>query len=742
LPVVALVILVVTLIPAETWKAPADDAVYNGFDPNLIYVSQRGGGAAQVSATSIDMTAGSGSNPSVILATTPMPKLNASMDALVLDNTGGGQPLRIGVWSPWTGAGQFVVFGPAPADLITAETIIVGGVGPTLVGGPVAGSTVLGTYRVGVPYQVTISIDKTNDRITTGVTGSDGVKAATSVDSQRLPTIFGNHQLSLTASTSGGTGASHAILRNYTLTLPHQRWWASEIDDPVAHFVLICLAIASVLLLGLAVAGRFGSGFTSMVSTLRGWRVHGTARRGLILAIGSGGLYLAGNALLFPLGGHPFDIGSAKVYAYVARAYGPAQLYYLPNLVSVAKIWNGFPYIEAAFPYGPVTVYLSAAIGWLSSVLLAGGGLFSPNAFQLEYVIKAANVLFGLGDAALIYLILSHLRVGVRWSLIGAALFLFNPAVWFSMSVWGQTHVFSLFFVLAAVLFAEKRLPLWAWLALAAACLTRPQMLVFGLLVGIVFLRKFTWRENLVALSWTIVVSFLVMLPLTLATSPSLPVDITFNNFRVQEAGGNDPQLTTVSQGAYSIWPLITYVAQGASGLQRVFTSSSTQLVGGLTYQRVSQIVTLASVLIVSAALVLRKRARVEPGAYLPLVTVGIASFLMLLTGVLATHFLLALPFFLLCRPWMNTPAYLYTVAIWTVTTLVTMFGDMGILMASAANPLPLASSAITHFFVGLYSSDRFITVGVIANLCALIWLAVLTFRQGAPVTPARPQAA
>jgi hypothetical protein len=114
----------------------------------------------------------------------------------------------------------------------------------------------------------------------------------------------------------------------------------------------------------------------------------------------------------------------------------------------------------------------------------------------------------------------------------------------------------------------------------------------------------------------------------------------------------------------------------------------------------------------------------------------------MLLTGVLATHFLLALPFFLLCRPWMNTPAYLYTVAIWTVTTLVTMFGDMGILMASATNPLPLASSAITHFFVGLYSSDRFITVGVIANLCALIWLAVLTFRQGAPVTPARPQAA
>ena len=47
---------------------------------------------------------------------------------------------------------------------------------------------------------------------------------------------------------------------------------------------------------------------------------------------------------------------------------------------------------------------------------------------------------------------------------IAAGLFLFNPAVWFSMSVWGQTHVFSLFLVLLAVLLAEKRLPLWACL--------------------------------------------------------------------------------------------------------------------------------------------------------------------------------------------------------------------------------------------------------------------------------------
>lgn len=215
----------------------------------------------------------------------------------------------------------------------------------------------------------------------------------------------------------------------------------------------------------------------------------------------------------------------------------------------------------------------------------------------------------------------------------------------------------------------------------------------------------------------------------------------TTARFRIQESGGNLATLTTVSQGAYSIWPLVTYLVHGASGLQRVFTPSSGLLIGDLTYARVSQILTLVAMLFVSAVLMLRKRAAFESGGYLPLVTIGIVFFLMLLTGVLSTHFLLALPFFLLCRRWMGTTPYLYIAAIWTVTTLVPMFGDMGILITSRDYPL-LAHSTITQFFVGLYSSDRFITVGVVANILAVIWLAVQTFRPAPLGAPARQRSA
>jgi hypothetical protein len=539
----------------------------------------------------------------------------------------------------------------------------------------------------------------------------------------------------------GGPGTSQVVLRNFSLTLPHQRWWASKVDDPVARFLLVLLAVAGALAVGVAAGTGSVAAARWIQAGVAGLRRTFVARRRAIgwiaLAVAA---YLVGNALLFPLGGHPFDMGDEKLYAYVATAYGPTQLYYLPNAVSLAQIFSGVPYLESAFPYEPVSAYLSTGTGWLNSLLTAGGGAFRLADMRLEYVIKALNVLFGLADGVLIYAILRQLAASARWSLIAAGLFVFNPATWFSMSVWGQTHVFSLFLVLLAVLLAEKLLPIWAWLALAAACLTRPQMLVFGLLLGIVFLRKFSWNENLSALSWTAILTFLALIPFTFATSPSLPVDIMLNNFHVQEAGGNASALTTVSQDAYSVWPLVTYVAHGATGLQRAFTQSSTVLVGSLTYQRLSQILTVAAMVVIGATLLVRQRIAAEPGGYLPLVALGIASFLMLLTGIVATHFLLALPFLLLCRRWMGGMAYFYVAAIWTVTTFVPMYGDMGVAMSTHAYPvLAPANNAVTRFFVNLYSWDRFITVSIVANICALLWLAWLITRPADPAVLARP---
>ncbi|MFI5283093.1 MAG: hypothetical protein ACHQ0J_08185 [Candidatus Dormibacterales bacterium] len=725
LPALALVMLTLTLIPADAWRHPAVDALYTGFDPNLVSTSVGGKGAVQVYASSLNVTAPQGSLDSATLVTTPLRTLRAAVDVTVLDD---GGSFRIGVWSPWTGSGQFVVFGSAPEHQITAYAIDKGTAGPTLVGGSVVDAKVLGTYQTHHTYHLAVLADRANGVITSTVTGDDGTNGQASATPGQLNALFGNVQLSLTASALGSAGTSQVVLQNYSLTLPHQRSWASRIDDPTARFLLTALAVLGALAIVLAIViNAPWRAFSAWSGSPRRRPAISRGPRALAIGVGAIVVYLAGNALLFPLGSHPFDMGGAKLWAYVARVYGIAQLYYLPNLVSVTSTWRGVPYIESAFPYEPVSAYLSAAIGWVNSLLFAGGAVFSTTSLQLEYLIKTVNVLFGLADAALIYFILKQLGASERWRLTASALFLFNPAVWFNMSVWGQTHVFSLFFVLAAILLLERQRPTFAWMALAAGVLTRPQMVVFGVLLGIVLLRRFTWRQNVAALSWTVIVAFLALVPFTLATSPSLPVDIMLHNLGVQEAGGNEAALTTVSQGGLSIWPMVTYLAHGASSLQRAFTPTSEVVFGSLTYQTLSQVLTVAAMLIVAGLLLFRKRSSLDDGGYLPLVALGITSFLMLLTGILATHFVLALPFLLLCRRWMGGVAYYYIAAIWTVTTFIPMYGDMGVLISSL--DYPLSHSPITSFVVHFYASDRFITVAVIANVCAVLWLAYVTYR-------------
>jgi hypothetical protein len=291
------------------------------------------------------------------------------------------------------------------------------------------------------------------------------------------------------------------------------------------------------------------------------------------------------------------------------------------------------------------------------------------------------------------------------------------------------------------VLLAENGQPVWAWMALAAGSLTRPQVAVLAVLLGIVFLGKFSVRQTVVALSWTVIAAFLLLTPFTLATSPSLPVDIAANTLRVQEGGGNEDTLTTVSLDAYSIWPLVSGAVDGRSGLARIFEPSAAPLLGKVSYQRVSQLLTGAALLAVALLLFLHARTSSRRGEYLPLVTLGLVAFLMLKTGLVATHFLLALPFLLLCRRWIGTTAYFLAVGVWTATTLVPMYGDLGLVIAAVAgqaSALRPAINPVTRLFIQLYASDWFMTAGILANSGVLLLLAWTSLRPARVVAAGR----
>jgi len=731
-----------TFVPGALWIHPLNDATYSGFDPKLVYASPLHESNAEshvrTSQSSADFSASAFSEPAINILTTSMRRFHVALDVVIAKQADAPEPLRLGIWTPWNGIGYFVVFGPAPSNLITADLITQGESATTLLGGEMSLQTILGRYVVGDTYHVEMTVDKDRGLIVSRISKGPTDLAAAEVSASIVPLMFSSVQLALSASVVAGLRDCHVILSGYKLALPHESLWANKAQDFKAYFCIVGLALIGVCLIALQgyawfrTRPSFKHQIALLVETLAAARpVVSWSHIAILAAIF---VYFFGNGLLLHrFGGHPFDMAHEQLYAYIARAHGPAELYYQPNLISTPAVWDGVPYIEAAFPYEPVMAYLSVGIGWLYSILFAAGASFDPGAYSLEHLIKVINVLFGLGDAALIYLIAQGFQLTRRWSLVASGLFMFNPAVWFSMSVWGQTHVISIVFVLATILFAQRRLPFWAWLALSAACLTRPQMVVFGLLLGIALLKTFTLRENLAAISSTVIITFIAILPMTLATSPSLPIDIMLNNFHVQQGGGNERTLTTVSQDAYSIWPLVTYFARGASGLGRAFTPSADRLIGPLSYQIASQAFTAIALSLTSSTLALRKSSEIRAGHYMPLAAVGVMSFLMLFTGILATYFLLALPMILLTRRWTDNLAYFFSVAVWTISTLVPMFGDMGIALtaASQANaPLAPENSPLTQFFINLYASDRFITVAVVGNVCAVVLLAVSAFRQ------------
>jgi hypothetical protein len=700
--------LLLTAVPGEIWHHPAIDEQYAPFDQNLV--------------SQVD-----GPTSSANLLTTPYQRFDASLD-ITPAPTG---PARLAVWSPWTHAGAILSFDVDSAASITLDLIAGGVSGPTLLGGKVIARRSLGAFTPGVTNHVDVSFDRDSREVVFRV-GGGSATATGRVTGHDLPNLFLPGRISLTASAVGAPNSLQ--IEGYSVRLPHQRFWAVRTDGWMVRLAMLALGLLGIGLLiwDFATRRRWrpadwgGQRWETVRSFLRRhqWPVVAGA-----LMVGG---YLLVSALSFGLGAQPFDMANEKVYAYVGTRYGPDQLYYLPSLVSPAWIWGGTPFIEASFPYEPTFAYLFTGIGWLHGLISNVWGPAGSDAAQLEYTIKAANVLFAVADAVVIYLISRELGTTRPWRLIPAVLFLINPAVWFSASVWGQTHVISLFLFLLAIWLMERKLLFASWLLLAATALTRPQMLVLCLLLAIVLIRRFPWKATIVSVAQAGIATFIFLLPLTLATGPSLPVDVMLNDLRIQEAGGNQPELTTLSQGAYSIWPLVSDITTEAQGLGRLFTPSARSLFGKLTYQTVGQWLTLVAVFLVAIMLWIRAPS-FGPGNYLPYLALGITAFLLLMTGLVATHYVLAIPFLLLSKRQLGAVGFFSLITLWTAITFIPMYGDMGNvigLLGFRAMPLNPASNVVTRFVINVYAADRVITAGALANLCVVVWLALASIRN------------
>jgi hypothetical protein len=559
-----------------------------------------------------------------------------------------------------------------------------------------------------------------------------------------LPGLFKELRLSLSVSASSRAAITSAVVDSYAVVLPHQRWLTMRIDDLRNRILISILLVAGVVLCLIRfVEWARPRGTTrrllsvGRVSTWLQVRLQTYFRSQVIMAVlGGGALYITLNSILFNIGSLNYDLLSGTVWGYVLVRYGISQIYQLPAVTGIAEAWGGVPFQEAAFPYLPIMAYIFSAVGWIYKLFLAEPSTFARDAFRLAFVIRGFNALFSYASALLIYRILRHQGVNSRWSLVAAGFFLLNPAVWFIGSVWGQTQSWSIFFLLLAIWLGEKGKIFRAWLALALTALTRQQMLVPATLLAVVFLRRFSCRQNLQAVTWLVIAVFLILGPFLFIIGSSLVVDLLANAAKLHVKGLNDQWTSLVSWGALSVWPLITRFAHGESGLDRLVLSSRTPLIGGITYWQLGN--WLFGVFFVTLATMvgLRGPSGNDGRNYIPAIALGTLGLFLLKTEFAPFHGLPALVLVVLSRKSMDDVTYCATVAALTATTFLAMYSIAAVWLSyNSIMSIGLfdPGNSLTRFFRAFITRDWFISIGSLANLTVLAWLALVTFLGSSP---------
>ncbi|HET6311083.1 MAG TPA: hypothetical protein VFH00_08800 [Candidatus Nitrosotalea sp.] len=734
--VLAVAILGLMAIPATVWRHPSIDATYRGFDANLMPTYATGPGVSEgrivVTSTTLAILALPGSHPTVHLVTTPL-SFGAAFDAMVVSAPAHTTPLRIGLWSPSQHTGYFLVFDHDSGDVIRAQIIEGGQAKQDLVGGTAVTDQVLAPFTNGKPYQVEIKVARDQRTIATRITSQGAVLADTVIRPTDAPDVFNAFRPTLSVSAWSDGGASQAVLSGLVLTLPSQTAGSAEetikIDDPLAHALveaLLAVAVALCLIVGIRrVAPLLARARPNSLGQVAMRRARSRAPVVGIVVL-AGAFYLLANLPLFGVASPHFDIVAAKVWSYVAAKDGLADLYYRTVLVTASDPWQGIPIHEATFPYGVTKAYYYLAAGWIYDLWFSPAGQLTIRTFSFDVLLKSLNVLFGFADGILVYLILRRIA-GPSRARVSLLLFVLNPAVILVMSVWGSTETISIFFVLGSIWLAEENRPTGAWLMLAAAAFTRPQMLVVAFLLGLVYLRKFPASRNLTSISWAVIVSWLFLAPFALSISPSVPVDYVTRILAYHIGNGQaDVAYLGLSPANFSVWTLPLLFVNGQHGLLRMWSPSTLPLFGSVTYGQAGAVLSVLFVLGVGAVLFLKRNVSTQPGQYLPLVAFGLFGWLLVTPGLISRYIVYAVVAIILCRGVFSSVGYVYALAVMTVMALMSIYGHLAFDFfgySGSLNVLSPTNNPVSGLLFSIFAADWFITLASMSNIALLIAL-------------------
>lgn len=248
--------------------------------------------------------------------------------------------------------------------------------------------------------------------------------------------------------------------------------------------------------------------------------------------------------------------------------YGPAK-FFAPE----SNVWN-FTWPNQP----PGTIYMFAGIRKLFEFIFGifwginikipafPSGIityFESNLYPA--LLKLPAILADLGIAVLIYKFIKvqgkRYKVKEKTAILGAILFLANPAVWYNSTVWGQyDSVINFLALLAFYLLLQRKLVL-SVLFLVLSLYTKASLLIFAPIYLIIALRQ---KYKLSTYFLAVVGSLLAVGLLTLPFSPGEPFSWLFNLYKdkvfVQ-------QLHVITANAFNFWAGITGIYEQPESL-------------------------------------------------------------------------------------------------------------------------------------------------------------------------------
>lgn len=164
--------------------------------------------------------------------------------------------------------------------------------------------------------------------------------------------------------------------------------------------------------------------------------------------------------------GYASDIGCFKGWAVAAFEHGPSNFY-------TSGMFADYP---------PGYMYILYSLGWIRNVfnIESTGAIFT-------LIIKIPSIAAEVITAIIVYRIAKK-QIGKWFAFFCSALVLFNPAMLFNSSAWGQIDAVFVLFIVLTLLYLKKENYLLGAFFFAIALLIKPQAVMFAPVVGLVYI--------------------------------------------------------------------------------------------------------------------------------------------------------------------------------------------------------------------------------------------------------------